>query len=294
MNTVDVIKLLKFKILKNKPLVLSLLIWFIILPPLLWPIFTNLIIDYKDSFWIIPFNTAIVIVWIIVFMVLKELLEIIKNRKKRVNPYNLTKESWYKDWIYNGKSKILDQDPLTLEVTSSRAGCLLEKYLWRDFEMNFDMNFKYQDKNIGIIFRAEDLDNYFMIEVIEQDKKIYIKPHIRYSGMWEIMSPDEIGSLNESESGTLKVELRLKGVTAELTIASMENYIWRLPTHVDTNHIEAGTKERQKDIKDSDSLNGIPTRITPEINFRNDYGRIGFRGYLSQGAHIKNLTIKKL
>jgi hypothetical protein len=68
-------------------------------------------------------------------------------------------------WISNGKTKISNEGYLF--VKSSRAGCLLKDNYWKDFKMSFEMMFKFDDKFkkqklFGLIFRAEDLDNYFM------------------------------------------------------------------------------------------------------------------------------------
>ncbi|MBI3385569.1 hypothetical protein HY031_00625 [Candidatus Gottesmanbacteria bacterium] len=78
----------------------------------------------------------------------------------------------------------------------STSGCLLKDYLWRDFEMNFDMKYlldekrdtkEYSMRYLGIIFGAENLDSYYMLELIVEAGKLYLKPHVRYQGNWEIV-----------------------------------------------------------------------------------------------------------
>lgn len=303
MGTKDFFDLFKINILKNAWLYLSLIVWligFIYLVsfiPRFLPLSTlHLLariqegIPNRDS-WPIPFVLVMVLSWAFTFIVFRELFDRFKNYVKKGNSYSFTRNSWYTGWIYNGKTKVLDGDPLVLQVNSSRAGCLLSKFIWKNFEMKFDVWFM-ERGIIGIIFRAEDLDNYFMLQLRRKTDSIVIVPHVRYSGMWEVMSQDALGKHNNSKS--LAVTLQVKDARITLTIDGVGKYLWNLPTHVDVNHIENGVSNNQN--KNSASENEFAAKVTglPKIQFRDTFGMVGFRAHLDEGANIENLTIKAI
>ena len=163
--------------------------------------------------------------------------------------------------------------------------------------MKFRMRFldnNYQ-KYIGIVFRAKDLENYFMLEVVQNPaqnvNKCVVKPHVRYLGMWEGMSWDEIG--DDYGSGWRKVSLKILNNKVILAVEGMRVYTWYLPTHVDINHIESGVKEK-RNVSPAEEEFGAKVTDLPKIDFKNSFGMVGFRAYLDQGAEVKDLTIKSI
>src|SRR3989344_7204144 len=150
MGTKDFLDLFKLNILKNSLLYFLLIGWFVLfsflqflcnkflLPPII-ELFAN-IQDYlpNDNDWVIPLRILRFIFWLLTFLVLKEVWNRFSTYRKRGETYEFTSDSWYKDWIFNGKTKILKEFPPTLRVNSSRAGCLLDRYIWKNFEMIFD------------------------------------------------------------------------------------------------------------------------------------------------------------
>ena len=144
-------------------------------------------------------------------------------------------------------------------------------------------------KHIGFIFRAEDLDNYFMIEVGEHDGCAGIKPHVRYKGGWEGMSIEK-KDLNFSEF--TKVTLKVKGDTAIISVNGTHTFAWVLPIYVDVNHWESGVREEMEKKKNVvvETFSGHVQKIT----FRLGYGLVGFRAYMKHGAIIKDLRIEPL
>ena len=96
----------------------------------------------NESYWPISFSILRFLIWIFIFIFLKEILERLKisYKLKTSTTYSLTENNWSKDWIYNGKTKILNY-PLRIRVCSSRAGCLLKKKIWKNFKMDFKMHF---------------------------------------------------------------------------------------------------------------------------------------------------------
>lgn len=301
---------LKFSILKNSKIILFAIIWFLIFSYLsvfadflpekwlkLLAVLQEKYIPSKES-WLIPFNILSLLVWIMVFILVKELVERISDYTKRGTLYRLTIQSWYKDWIYNGKTRFL-QNPSRLRVNSSRAGCLLKKFLWKNFSMDFEIRFlDGYSRNIGIIFRAWDLENYFMLEVKIENNCLWVKPHVRYQGMWDTMSDDIILEFNDGEppwlQEWLKVRLVVNGGAANLSIRDIEDYEWVLPSHVDINHIESGIRENNNLSSQQETNFGAKITYLPEIDFKNSFGMIGFRAHLNQGAEIKDLIIRSI
>ncbi len=71
-------------------------------------------------------------------------------------------------WIYQGSLKKNSQ----LETTSSFSGCLIKKPLFKDFDMSFNLKIE-NGGRFGIIFRAQDLENYLMLQIELDDKNDY-------------------------------------------------------------------------------------------------------------------------
>lgn len=289
MNVREFLLLLRYRLLQ--PLELSLLFsTFFLTIILFWLL--NTISQLKQFYSIFtsyfPLSTGILkfVVWLALFHLLKKVVSKIKEfRRKRVN-YIFNSGNWQKEWIFNGQSYALS-DPSRIVIYSSRAGCLLEKYVWKDFVMSFEMKFleNAPQKNMGIIFRAEDLENYFMLEIFMKNEgnKIYVKPHVRSQSAWDIVQESPLGEFNFLEFQ--KVRLRVDKTEVLLYISGNKVFEWHLPTHVDINHIEAGVQGISEETSKG---------IIPKISFRNEYGMIGFRAYPGQGAECKRLNIKSI
>ncbi len=314
MGTKDFFDLFKLNILKNSRAYLFLIFWFILFAYI--PFFVKFLplslISFlaeiqknlpQADYWVIPSRAFIFIVWVLSAVLLIELYVRFKNFIKRGDSYSFTESSWNKDWTFNGKTNLL-LDPLRLKVNSSRAGCLYNARLWKNFKMKFQMRFlndgnfiQAYNQNIGIIFRAKDLENYFMLELLIHENEVWLKPHVRYQGMWEAMSEDRILPLGQSEPEWIrerewfKVKLVVKENVVSLTMSDMNEYQWSLPTHVDINHIESGVKEKQSVSADREEFGAKITDL-PKIDFKDSFGMLGFRAHLYQGAEIKNLNIK--
>lgn len=316
MGTKDFFDLFKLSILKNSWLCLLLIFWLVsfayidtlanFLPQPIIGFLANIQRNLpQDESWLITIGILRFVFWVLSFLLFKELYERFKNFIKRGESYKFTSDSWNKDWIYNGKPKLLT-DPLRLRINSSRAGCLYNARLWKNFEMEFQMRFlnykfrKRYDKNLGIILRADDLENYFMLEIFideaEDKRGIWLKPHVRYQGMWEAMSEDNISNQIPKKIANLdwfKIKLIAKRNTIIFFIENDIEYKWFLPTHVDINHIESGIKDNQN-VSSSKEEFGDRISDLPRITFRNAFGMIGFRAHLYQGAEIKNLKIRNI
>lgn len=266
-----------------------------------WEQTPKFIIDSPETIRIAAF-----FLWLIFsFGLVKLGLEKYQNEKQLVKDeeYNFKSSDWPSKWIFNGKTETtteLDE----LFVKSSRAGCLLKTHIWRNFRITFEM--KFVDslmKNIGIAFRAEDLDNYLMLEIFREYRgssdgkhmwKSGIKPHVRYKGGWEIVYPEANDEFDFSDFTQVAIEA--EGDTVKLFHRRTLMFTWVLPTHVDVNHIEAGFKENKdsNDDKEKKVIGKDTVGFVREMPFRYKYGMIGFRAHPGQGAIIRGLTVEPL
>lgn len=233
------------------------------------------------------FNTVFFLV--VCVKTLQELTKIIKIN----NNYSFSAINWPDGWIYNGQPEIKDGD---LHITSSRAGLLFQKMLWKNCEISFELKFDknlYPKQVVGIIFRAKDLDNYFMLEIRgdlnDSKDSNTLCPHIRYKSGWEALRLKRFDFFNFQEFK--KINISIFDNTVDLSYEGRNIYQWILPTHVDIHHFEAGVDSGEKK-EDPDSLKNIFKNHVQRISFRNNYGMIGFRAhYDQQGGIIRNLKV---
>lgn len=250
-----------------------------------------------------PIRVATFFLWLLLFFGLWKLwLEKYQNDRLIIKDetYHFKSSHWPSKWIFNGKTETTAEVD-ELYVQSSRAGCLLKTHVWKDFRMTFELKFvKHLMKYIGIVFRAEDLENYLMLEVFREDggssdgKPIWksgIKPHIRYKGGWEMIYREIYNDLDFSDF--TQVILEVKDDTVRLFYKGEPKFTWIVPTHVDVNHIEAGVRQKDEEKKEELIAKEI-ARNVQEIPFRVAYGKVGFRAHPGQGAIIRNLKIEPL
>lgn len=232
---------------------------------------------------------------VLAFILCKDVFGWIHVQLNKDRVYTFNSKDWPNKWIFNGKTEL--KDKAYLFVKSSRAGCLLKNYYWKDFKMSFEMKFQTDrfrpQKAIGLIFRAEDLDNYFMIEIgqdfYKKGEVSGLKAHVRYKGGWELTSTEE-NTFDFSDFA--KVSLEVKGDTARIFFKNAPIFDWTLPTHVDVNHVESGVKDKEEKTENI-TVRAFVGHVQ-EIPFRLKYGLAGFRAYMKHGAIIRNLKIKPL
>ncbi len=312
----DINRFLDFK--DKRQLIKDVFIWFIsgltlLLIGKLLEILLGKQLSLISSYIISPYDTikvaAFFLLLVLLFVLIKNWFCWINIYRNKNKTYQFNSKDWPDKWLFHGKTELIDD--AYLFVKSSRAGCLLNNYYWKDFKMSFEMKFKPDNfrtqKLIGLIFRADDLDNYFMIDIgenaegyikINNDNKeewipvSSIKPHVRYKGGWEIMSVEEITPPFDF-SDFVKISLEVKGDTARIFYKNSPIFNWMLPTYVDVNHIESGVKDNREKTKDI-LVGGSFAGHVQKIPFRLGYCLVGFRAHLKHGAIIRNLKIKPL
>lgn len=219
----------------------------------------------------------------------------------RDKTYILNNKDWPSKWMFNGKTELKDNSYLMIK--SSRAGCLLKNHYWKDFRMSFEMRFLNKDevvddyqKRVGLIFRASDLDNYFMLEIgkaVENGIDSSIKPHVRFKGGWDIPHAEKSTETFDFSSFE-KVTLEVKDNLVELLYKNTPVFSWILPTHVDVNHIESGVRDEDRSNSDKNITIKAFSGHVQDIPFRLGYGLVGFRAYMKHGAMIRGLKVEPL
>lgn len=232
---------------------------------------------------------------VVLYLMLIELFEFGRKRylEFKNNRYVFRNRDWPERWLFSGIPEIIGNSELLVKWT--RAGCLLKDYSWKNFRMKCKVKFlpkENYDQTVGLVFRAENLDNYFMIELSNKHKNI--KPHVRYKGGWDILQP----VFKDYEyKDYFSVVLELKEDTAFLFIDEQLEYTWILPTHVDVIYRESGvgasSHDQDQEKKESDKGKRVAEHVQ-EIPFRTISGMIGFRAHPGQGAIIKGLRIEPL
>lgn len=218
----------------------------------------------------------------------------------------------------------------SLKLTSSPSGILLKHKFWRDLEVKFKFNFeklkidrspevnwikiegqyrqiphKPENNFFGLLIRAQDLNNYFMISVgIKQiireeqgknmlatnpyDLKVLITPHIKVDGNWEVFESSKFDLLDIKIKEDNQVICKVKGNILTLNIRNIIKYQWILPNKFRMNW--AGEAMGNVDSNKREFVFGDPNTIP----FRDSYGMVGFRAYGEEYVTIKKIVITKL
>jgi len=293
----DISRFLNFK--NAKLFALDVFLWLICGLGLLWA--SNYVSKYIP-FSFVPVTpelpdavkaASFFLLLVFTFILCKEIIDWIRVQLNKDKIYIFNSKDWPNKWVFNGKTELTKEGYLF--VKSSRAGCLLKNYYWKDFRMSFEMKCSIDDsrpqKVVGFIFRAEDLDNYFMIEIGQGDPTPGLKAHVRYKGGWEQTS---IEGKTFDFSEFTRISLEVKEDTVRVLLKNTPIFNWILPTHVDVNHVESGVRDTAKKEKQESITVGAVSGHVQRIPFRLEQGLVGFRAHLKHGAIIRNLEIKPL
>ncbi len=223
----------------------------------------------------------------------------IKGLSKPKHTYSL----WFKkfnmkckDCTYNNFKKFFNfQGALKNSYEDEKQKCLYLRYSseglitkrgFNNFMLSFDAKIFYS--GFGIILCAKDLENYFMLRVNFDEKddnsgKLFIVPHIRKHGVWEIQKIDnDIKTIKNGElfnffitnkNGLIK--LIIKNKNDQL----VKKFEYSLPNYFPL--IQPNNKELFKNI-------------VPKVEFPK-FGKVGFRACGSrEQAIIYNLKIENI
>lgn len=206
-------------------------------------------------------------------------------------------------WIYQGSLVIENnQTNKILQITSSNSGALIKKRLYKDFELKCKLIIE-NGGGIGIIFRAQDLENYLMLQIgiwddVQKDwgGKIVVTPHLRFLGDFETFNIDKrepffyFRNLQYKNLANKELSISLRVLTDRAVLkVNDEEFNWDIPTHVEPNLIQ-----RPGALSSQDSQRPIDFEPKSILWFRRRYGMIGFRAYGLERAQIRDLNVEKL
>lgn len=254
---------------------------------------------FRDEFLPMPISALRVVVWVFLYFLTKPIFEWVLTFYKKGVEYRFNLNDWPSQWLFHGGVKI-ESNPPALVVQQSPSGCLLKNYLWGNCEITFEMKYftevklrdqsgneNYLMRSLGILFKADNHGNCYMIELLaDHDDVVIIKPHVRVYGKWEPVDylPLEKFDLNQF----LEVRIVVNDCIATVSINGRLLYNWVLPTHSDLRDTEK-VNDYERVGKSKESL------AIPKIQFRNRAGMIGFRAdWNGQGAVVKGLKIQNL
>lgn len=198
------------------------------------------------------------------------------------------------DWFFQGGISFNKKKNTEIRVTKSDSGALLmENFLgapkrWKNLKLNFNLSFDQRNKNkiLGIIFRAKDLDNYYMLQlaVDKTNSQFIIRPHIRFRGNWDFscvnLEEDDYKKKVFLVEDKSSIEIIIKEDIASVYIDNNSVYDWYLPSY--TQYTQ---KESRKQFED---------KLVQELTFKKSYGFIGFRAFSDENAIINGLQISSL
>ncbi len=289
------------------------------------PLHNNLPLRLPDNYDIfpLPFDVVKIAVWIILFLIIRwsmdkritTFLSSIVNNEYSLNRggNNWTEARFKKEWIFQGNVHSTNSGLL---ITNSNSGCLIKPSwnqftrIWKDFTATMEVEFPQQTNLInpvdgdhtshqcgltcqkrfnpilGIIFQAQNFDDYFLLELNLVNGFLVVRPHIRIGGNWdapELNSDNNSYLLTGTNINNLVLELKVKKDKAMLYInGDFNNPItWYLPNFTEPRliqHTSGGQNDRSK-------------TVISEIYFRNRAGMFGFRNYGNELALVKSLDI---
>ncbi len=230
----------------------------------------------------------------------------------------------FKEWRTQGYSNVTDEG---LVVSNSNSGLLLDSSWWstRNKWKNFvatlhialetknslDTTYFFDDSKsihdinrgrilkewrkinppfreiLGVVFRAQGFEDYFMLELWKINDEILMKPHVRVNGEWDVplynsanyisrLKP--LGRRSSKEHLTFRIEV--KGPYLVLSGDISEDINWFLPTDYQINLGKHSNKNEDAVVR--------------KIPFRNMAGQFGFRNFGNELAIVKYLKIEPL
>lgn len=172
------------------------------------------------------------------------------------------------NWEYHGEWRTeREGDEWILFVTESHRGGIAKPCLsWRDYVFEFET--KIVNGNTSWIIRAQDTDNYVMLQC-EQGQ---LRPHFRMQGRWE--------NLPWTAENPVTLPFRLPLNT------------W-FGVHIEVRGtlvlVTVMVNDREREILNSSTLLEPPTA---PVSYT--MGSVGFRESASECAHFRNVRVKRL
>lgn len=126
------------------------------------------------------------------------------------------KKDLNKNWDYHGKWELVHGGELS--VTQSEMGGITKVgHLWKDY--SFEFNAVIVHDRIGWIVRAQDLLNYYMIQLTPT----MVRPHLRIGGNWIVLSENP-HPLRINLNEPMRIRTEVRGSEARVYVNDKEMY----------------------------------------------------------------------
>lgn len=196
------------------------------------------------------------------------------------------------NWEYAGEGWTTQRGEkgFELSVTNSGDGGITNVgFGWDSYEFSFEC--KLINNCAGWIVRALDRENYIMIQLSKVDGRLSLNPHYRVKSGWWVLSQDlsasEVVKEKVRTSEWINVKIVLHGNTVDVFMDSE-----RVLNHHIPDPIRLIVNKEFK-------WEGMPTdkgkmAMQEPISQSFPNGRVGFRCYGEEHAHIRNVKVKPL
>lgn len=264
------------------------------------------------------------LIWFLLFLIFRCVIDLLYNlllviesnrQQKIVYEFESQDEKGLKkldkkiseEWLVQGYPHLSREG---FVITNTNSGCLIKpsilfnnnflniwsgQKIWKNFKATVHVRYtKQQDSNfkllLGIVFRAQSHDDYFMVELWSKEKSIMMRPHVRVSGNWDAPILDDDNNLlmleKETDNFTYILELKDNVLTITVNGGKEKQLVWVLPTNYEINliqHNEAVNANK-----------GVSKGAVLKIPFRDKTGMFGFRNYGNEIAIVEKLEIGPL
>lgn len=237
-------------------------------------------------------NFALILSIFVVFFYLGILTLILIDFFKNNKSYIWRSDSLLKDWDFQG-SIVIEEDggDNVIKVKTSEVGAIVKNRSWKNFTLSFDFKIPAKisygqkpkedqlERGFGIIYRAKNLNQYYMLKV---DKTGYL-PHIKSYQYWENNGPTiTIKKLTSSVLDTwITAKLVMRDNVLSVTIGS-DHFNLFLPTYSIVN--------REK-FPDETEKHHDKYKPNPYAPIKYSKGTIGIRSYPLEEVFIRNLKV---
>lgn len=208
--------------------------------------------------------------------------------RSKLFQYRMDPDRFERDWEFQGLFVKSEKDARhSIYLANSDLGCVIRNKVWRNYKMNLDYWVSSKNKytggwykkeeflsGFGVIVRAQDLKNYYMIKIDGEG----MKPHIRRHGYWETHKPIGGWELKEKDCDSwipLEVIVNNDNVVIKIRGRSVGAYILPIATAVPP-------------VSEKPSF-----LLTSSVPFR-EYGSVGFRAAGNEEVYISNLKVSPL
>ncbi len=182
-------------------------------------------------------------------------------------------EDLRKGWHFEGGWTIPTRGEL--RVTQSPAGGITRVgQLWTDY--NFEFTAVLESECIGWIVRAQDLSNYYMIQLWPDN----LRPHLRYLDQW-IYFPDIKHGLEIRQNRPIRIRTEVRNIEVRVYVDDQEIY---------ANEKLLGTKF----IDLEENISGGNTRKMRVVVPAFSTGRVGFRQAGNERARFSKCRVRPL